>query len=81
MNEMVERVAKALIDDDPTMFGHHESHIKAKESAARAAIASMREPTRVMVDVGVKTLGAEFKVREDIEDIWQDMIGEALAER
>jgi len=38
MNELEERVAKALIDADPTVSGYHETHIAAKLSDARAAI-------------------------------------------
>lgn len=52
MNEMIELVAKALIDDDTTIFGHHQSHIAAKVSAARAAIAAMQEPTDEMLKAG-----------------------------
>src|SRR5208337_665117 len=38
MNELEERVAKALIDADPTVSGYHETHIAAKLPDARAAI-------------------------------------------
>lgn len=36
---LLREVAKALIDVDPTMFGHHESHIAAKMPGAQAAMA------------------------------------------
>lgn len=39
-NEMIERVALALIDADPSVEGYHESHIEAKRKYARAAIAA-----------------------------------------
>lgn len=46
---MIDKVACALIEADPTMFGYHESHISSKRDGARAVIAAMREPTKEMI--------------------------------
>ena len=73
ISDPVRRVAKALIDDDPTMFGYHESHIKSKESAARAAIAAMRDPSYEMIEAGD---GAKFELSSIF--VWQAMIDKAL---
>jgi hypothetical protein len=75
MSEMIDRVAVALIDADPTMLGHHETHIEAKRKAARAAIEAMREPTGDMKSAG--RLRAEH---DSVASIWRAMIGAALAE-
>lgn len=54
MSEMVDRVARALIDADPTMAGHHETHIAIKRPYAIAAIAAMREPRPDMMTDGLQ---------------------------
>ena len=96
MSEMVERVARALFEEaerqlraaypnrDPVQWGNcvafdHDSHC----AYARAAIASMREPTKEMVETGELTIfedqarQAEFSM--DLTRVgWRAMIDEAL---
>lgn len=42
-DELVEKVACALINTDPTMFGYHATHIAVKLPSARAAMAVIAE--------------------------------------
>ena len=41
--ELIKKVAKALIDVDPCVEGYHESHIRLKTPDAKAAIAIVLE--------------------------------------
>jgi hypothetical protein len=74
MSEMVDKVAKALHDVDPTIWVGEDQSRYFKQ-AARAAIAAMREPTKEMWD-------ACHKAQADFETGigWQVMIDAALAE-
>ena len=82
MNEMVERVARAICkanDYDPDAndnllsgpSGTRNWHLYVTH--ARAAIAVMREPTQEMVESGVENA-------PNPRDIWEAMIDAALAE-
>jgi len=81
--EMVERVARALIDADSTMEGYHESHIEAKRKYACAAIKAMRDPTEEMIAAG---RDANDEYASEVApcssfralDSWRAMIDEAL---
>lgn len=73
MNEMVERIARAIEAESNYVISQH--HAKA---LARAAIAAMREPTDAMLDVACEqTLEPEI-YRIDAVEQWQGMIDEAL---
>ena len=79
--EMVERVARALIDADSTMEGYHESHIEAKRKYACAAIKAMRDPTQVMLDAARDAFshpGGQPPGNADATKCWQAMIDGAL---
>ena len=73
MSEMVERVAKAMVDEDGdyTVRDHHRRR-------ARAAIAAMREPTQRMLEVGRRGPNREYMWDHDALVAWQDMVDEAL---
>ncbi len=68
MSEMVERVARAMLEDSD--FKHWIDW----ESAARAAISAMREPTDAMVSAGLKLV--DWNLGAD--DAWRAMIDAAL---
>jgi hypothetical protein len=68
MNEMVERVARAI-------GATHERDapvLVALEELARAAIGAMREPTQSMIEAG--------RLQELRSEIWRVMIDEALVD-
>ena len=68
---MIERVARALLDEDRSAFTSDYY-----QRMARAAIAAMREPTPAMLHAGV-----DFRERNArTERIWQAMIDAALNE-
>jgi hypothetical protein len=67
MSEMIERVGRALAEEecyayDPLPY----------DARARAAIAAMREPTDTMIDAVGSSWGPQ------LEDNWHKMIDEAL---
>lgn len=68
-DDMVDRVARALIDADPTMFGYHETHVASKRDAARAAIEAMREPTRAMASAAMCALDASQVAGTEISSV------------
>lgn len=78
MNEMIERVAKAIlhaIDSSQHNFGDEGIKL-TMEDAARSAIEAMRPPTGDMIDAGAATAGLPpafelhlCDVRPDIADI------------
>lgn len=90
MNEMVERVAKAVFDEANRQQPHPsdkewaQASVQDKGAAhsfARAAIAAMREPTEAMAVAGAKTVeGHVWLTGESIHRRWQAMIDAALAE-
>ena len=70
MNEMIERVAQAMMDSDYSEDGAPVNiHFGI---LARAAIAAMREPTEEMMNVACD--GPSKRARE----CWKCMIDEAL---
>jgi len=75
MNEMVERVAKAMKEQNDKSGAEDEAIFEASwETLASAAIASMREPTLEMIEDAM-----------DIDDCsllaeWRAMIDSALAQ-
>lgn len=90
--EMVERVARALCahdeldwdaQADPMTSGSGDDNQAAYLSAARAAIAAMREPTDAMVAAGLDgadgcTDGWTVRAACIAEHVWGDMIDAAL---
>ena len=72
MSEMVDRVARALIDADPHIHGYHETHMEIKRPAARAAIEAMRQFTQEMA------IAAIDERHEGMADMWNAVIDEAL---
>ncbi len=70
MSEMIERVAKALVEAWPSWgtWGDEEAR-----KGARAAIEAMREPTEAMVIAGGKQLDCAFE-----RQCWRAMIDAAL---
>jgi hypothetical protein len=83
MNEMIERVAKALLEDKfPPNVGialrwdqMNAYERSAWMRAARVAIETMREPTEAMLNAA-GSLG--FCREEDVIEIWGPMIDAAL---
>lgn len=90
MSEMIERVAKALMQTDRAMCGlevlsekeleFDTAHKANSMKKARAAIAAMREPTKEMCKAGserhmVSNLEEEAKIK------YQWMIDEALKKK
>lgn len=74
--EMVERVARNLSGTgDPD--GHEHYHVNPEywQKLARAAIATLRDPTTSMIDAGDDAVEAG---RLAVRPIWQKMIDEAL---
>ena len=84
MNEMVERVARAILAESQNMgaLAHHLKGRNAIETRlAQAAIEAMREPTESMRIAAIKTPLPAFV--DDIplyEKIWRGMIDAALAD-
>jgi hypothetical protein len=85
MNEMVERVAKAMADAVAMNYDHNEAIFKLY---ARAAIEAMREPTDAMAEqiglaFAVLVAAGRISSAEDLSDsaeklFWQVAIDEAL---
>jgi hypothetical protein len=80
MNEMIERVARALclrrgkIDGESDLGDYVERHWSCHTEEARDAIAAMREPTEAMVEA------AGDAKNSDWDEIWHPMIDAALKE-
>lgn len=77
MNDMIERVAKAICLVHNTDIKRYKNYI----SAARAAIEAMREPTLEMSEVGgeVDDIDDCYTIgRTTAKKCWQAMIDEAL---
>ena len=87
-NEMVERVARAIVsnnhENNPFVAQWDEQPWHGKVlamSAARAAIAAMREPTAEMYNVPqweCIEVGDDVVSPDEAVEIWQAMIDEAL---
>ena len=80
MNDMVERVAKAMADAATDVDEY------ASDAMVRAGIAAMREPTKEMTDAAcrVRVSGADlydFCAYDCAPTVWQAMIDEALKTR
>jgi hypothetical protein len=87
MNEMVERVARAIAGhngyDPDDMSGAHNiggPMWMAFVQEARAAIEAMREPTMDMVVAGTEQWLCEAAMEDRSEANWRAMIDEALRE-
>ena len=90
MNEMIERVARAIILDAwPDTDWDYVKRIPNHPlwtggiSHARVAIAAMREPTDEMVNHGSDTVDSDncYIVGERVTvEVWQTMIDQALRE-
>lgn len=77
MNEMIERVAKAIEDchDEGSWSTWEQIGHQAALECARAAIAAMRESTDAMIEAG------DWKIDFDCRDsgkIWNAMVDAAL---
>lgn len=78
MNEMVERVARAIAGADRNQWDHMFAPRKAMFVCfARAAMAAMREPTEAMIDSGMNT-GYAPACDLEVDAHWRAMIDEAL---
>ena len=81
-SSMVERVAKAI--NEAQCGGIYQRQSDAAEAMARAAIASMREPTKAMLDAYLTALENPCDPRErpwhavKARKRWEAMIGAAL---
>ena len=74
MNEMVERVARAIEADSNYVISQHHS-----KALARAAIAAMREPTASMIDAAWEPGPRPVDFGDyDPQGIYQAMIDAAL---
>ncbi len=78
MSEMVERVARAMVESRPIPEGHIRGDVDWEffRALARAAIAAMREPTSKMCQAAtqiVPTWDDDASARK-----WRAMIDEAL---
>lgn len=82
MNEMVERVMKAITDAAPA--GRWGAAV-VTEAQARAAIEAMREPTDDMCRAGCRSIfqepDAEWHAIGVMGEGWQAMIDNALGEK
>ena len=91
MSEMVERVARAIVEAAPYSFGAKRSGFDGidKESArysvimamARAAIAAMREPTEAMADAFWSSVDedvCDIPLDYPLSDAYSAMIDAAL---
>ena len=74
MNEMVEKVGRALADEARFMY---ERDPERWNDAARAAMEAMREPTKAMMqaDAGTSTTNAEMYRAAQ----WRSMLSAALS--
>lgn len=86
MDEMIERVARAMLRKNAYFAGRH-SNDEVRE-LARAAILAMREPTEAMMRAGEDAISREIYANESDEaelsfngevTAWQAMIDAALA--
>lgn len=79
MSEMVERVARAIAQASMHGWDEHMGD-EAARVLARAAIAAMREPSSFMLIVANKYQKdfGEHLMRDEIIELWNVMIGEAL---
>ena len=77
MSEMVERVARAILDNVPTISERGAYDPADLQRCARAAIEAMREPTQAMVRTLYESHG---KLWADCESavVWHAMIDAAL---
>ncbi len=87
MNEMIERVAKALADNARIRLGYTDSNYaeynwEKFSSDAIAAISAMREPTHKMAGVGDDmafcAMGSPSNWSSCAREAWRAMIDEAL---
>lgn len=67
MSEMIERVAKAILDEQRK----NRSAFPDNRDLARAAIEAMREPAEGMVDAGVAAWGSPSSV-----DVYENIVAE-----
>ena len=86
MNEMVERVARAIVREQAAQRGSGATEDCCLDpgelDVARAAIAAMREPTAGMNQDGIDAynLAIETSPRDAMPDAWHAMIDAALEE-
>lgn len=62
---MRERIARAMIDADPSMSGYHETHIAAKMPYVDAVLTAIEEPTR-----GMKQAAGASAVAGRAKEVW-----------
>lgn len=80
MNEIVERVAKAI--DDASQPPGRPDYKMLMENSARAAIEAMREPTEDMIEKGMwsRSENGQYSPRDIAVTIYKAMIDAALAQ-
>ncbi|MEZ2132438.1 MULTISPECIES: hypothetical protein [unclassified Sinorhizobium] len=76
MTTMIERVARAIMEDSGGGRDRPDFNWRYYESAARAAIEAMREPTEDMRIAGCQ----ETWLDPSVDDIYRAMIDAALQE-
>lgn len=80
---MRERIARAMIDADPSMSGYHETHIAAKMPYVDAVLTAIEEPTEGMnlagagVWLGGTVHGMSEEWNERMAATWRCMISAA----
>lgn len=73
MSEMVERMAKALLE-----VGCDEPNLDDYRDMARAAIEAMREPTAVMIAAGDEVIPDNATYEDNAANAYRSMIDAAL---
>lgn len=69
-DELIEKMAQALIDADPSIDGYHETHVEAKRPYACAALSAIEEAGFWIAPVSAseKMTYAAFKTLEPVFD-------------
>ena len=88
MSEMVERVARAMFEDDqfdyePRMPTWEETGVREEyRRKARIAIGAMRDPTEAMIDAGLVAEDVILQSRSGsaVPSVWETMIDAASDE-
>ena len=71
---MIDDIAKALIDADPSMEGHHETHVAAKRPMARLVLRAAGDFVRDLKRADDRTaqLEADNARLQDEVNLWRD---------
>lgn len=78
--DIIERAARALIDADPAISGHHKLHIEMMKPTARIVLDAIREPDEGMIEAGGEKVfsGSRSAALVGAKNAWQAMIDKAL---